>query len=71
MLLALYTVAVFIIGFVLGGVIKAFLDNDEILDLEKKNARLHAELNHIIKTKNDTIEIIDHRAEPESYFTPF
>lgn len=71
MLLALYTVAVFIIGFVLGGVIKAFLDNDEILDLEKKNARLHAELNRIIKTKNNTIEIIDRRREPKNYFEPF
>lgn len=73
MLLALYSVAVFVIGFVLGGLLKTFLDNDEILELEKKNARLHAELEHITKTKNNTIEIIDHRVKKKTsnYFEPF
>lgn len=57
----LYTLAIFALGFCVGGGVKAFLDSDEIIDLEKKNARLHAQLTELQKTKNNTIEIYDHR----------
>ena len=38
---------------------------DKVRDLKRENHRLKRE------AKVERIEIVDHRAEPESYFTPF
>ena len=56
---ALFMLGAFLFGFLSGIWLKSFLDRDEIIDLEKKNARLHEELTQMRRKKVDTIEIID------------
>ena len=69
---ALYTVGVFAVGFLFGAIVKLLIDQDNMKQLEIKNAALHRENAFLRKQdKVDTIEIIDNRAEPESYFAPF
>ena len=68
---ALFMTGAFMFGLVTGVVCDGMLRRDEIIALEKKNARLHAQLTKIKRQNVETIEIIDHRAEPESYFAPF
>lgn len=55
----LFIIAAFLIGFIGGVGVKTFLDNDEIADLEKKNARLHAQLTQAKRVNIDRVEIID------------
>ena len=57
----LFVTAAFLTGFISGAAIKSFLDKDEVLDLEKQNARLHAQIEKMRhETVNvDTVEIID------------
>lgn len=69
---ALYTVGVFAVGFLFGAIVKLVIDQDTMKQLEIKNAALHRENAFLRRNgKTETIEIIDHRAEPESYFAPF
>lgn len=55
----LFMLAAFLLGFPAGIAVKSFLDKDEIIDLEKQNARLHKELTNMRRKKVDTIEIVD------------
>ena len=55
----LVTITAFLVGFTAGIAIKTFLDRDELLDLEKQNARLHAQIEQMRRNKVGTIEIID------------
>lgn len=65
---ALYTLGVFAIGFGCGVAVKAFLDRDEILELEKTNAKLHRE----IKTKStEVIHIVDDTVAKDVKFGGF
>lgn len=58
----LYTVGVFAVGFSFGVFVKAFLDNDEIHELEKQNRTLHRENARLKKeTEHEVIEIVDKR----------
>ena len=65
----LYSVAMIMFGFVFGFTVKALQDRDQIHELEIQKASLHREVEK--NRKVERIEIIDHRAEPESYFAPF
>ena len=65
----LYTVGMILFGFVFGFTVKALRDRDIIHSLERQKASLHRQLAN--KQKVERIEIIDNRAEPESYFAPF
>lgn len=56
---ALFMTGAFLIGFLMGIALKAFLDRDEVIDLEKKNARLHAQLAEAKRKNVETIKIID------------
>lgn len=52
------------VGFLFGIAVKAFLDKDEVLTLEKENARLHRELAKLKKAaEHEVIEIVDHRVQ--------
>ena len=58
----LYTVGVFAVGVSFGVFVKAFLDNDEIHELEKQNRTLHRENARLKKeTEPKVIEIVDKR----------
>lgn len=65
----LYTVGMILFGFVFGFTLKALQDRDIIHSLERQKANLHRRLTN--SQKVERIEIIDNRAEPESYFAPF
>ena len=68
----LYSVGVLAVGFAFGMSVKHIIDLDSIRALEAKNGSLHRENEYLKKAaKHEVIEIVDHRAEPESYFTPF
>lgn len=53
----LVLIGVFMLGAFIGGAVKGFLDNDEIYELEKQNARLHKELK--TAEKRETVKIVD------------
>ena len=55
----LITIAAFLFGFSTGIALKSFLDRDEVEDLEKQNARLHAQLAQVKRANVDRVEIID------------
>lgn len=58
------------VGFFFGIAVKAFLDKDEVLTLEKENAKLHREVALLKKAaKHEVIEIVDHRVQGVSFPT--
>lgn len=58
----LYSVGVLTVGFLFGVAVKAFLDKDEVVTLEKENAALHRENSYLKKNiKKEVIEIVDKR----------
>lgn len=54
---ALYTLAIFALGFIIGVGVKSFLDKDEIIELEKRNAKLHKDIKEL--EKRETVRIVD------------
>ena len=67
--LVLYTVFLMAVGFVVGFLTKEHMDKKDLREVQDENRKLHRE-NANLK-KHDVIEIIDHTAEPKSYFEPF
>ena len=67
--LVLYTVFLMAVGFVVGFLTKEHMDKKDLREVQDENRKLHRE-NAKLK-KHDVIEIIDHTAEPKSYFDPF
>ena len=60
----LFSAGVLTVGFLFGVMTKAFLDKDEVITLEKENARLHREVGQLKKAaKHEVIEIVDHRVQ--------
>lgn len=59
------------IGFVGGMAFISIINAENIKAIREQNRELRKELASIKKQRANTIEIIDNRAEPESYFTPF
>lgn len=57
----LFMIGAFLFGFIAGVTIKDALDRDEIIGLERKNAKLHAQLMQAARTNVETIEIVDPR----------
>lgn len=57
LLTILYTIGVFALGFGVGVWVKSFLDQDEITELEKQNARLHRDIKEL--EKRETVRIVD------------
>lgn len=53
----LYTLAIFALGFIIGVGVKSFLDKDEIIELEKRNAKLHKDIKEL--EKRETVRIVD------------
>ena len=66
---ALYTLAVFVFGFFVGIIFKQCIDKEAIRETVEENRKLHRE--NVNLKKHEVIEIIDHTAEPDSYFIPF
>ena len=67
--LALYTVFIMAVGFILGVITKEHIDKEAIREVTAENRKLHRE-NANLK-KHEVIEIVDRTAEPKSYFEPF
>jgi len=60
----LYSMGAVILGFFFGMAVKHFMDNDEIHELEKKNAALRRENAYLRKNvKREVIEIVDPRVK--------
>ena len=58
----LYSVGVLTVGFLFGVAVKAFLDKDEVVTLEKENAAINRENSYLKKNmKKEVIEIVDKR----------
>lgn len=57
LLTILYTIGVFALGFGVGVWVKSFLDQDEITELEKQNAKLHRDIKEL--EKRETVRIVD------------
>lgn len=66
---ALYTIAVFAFGFFVGMFFKHSIDKEAIRTAVDENRKLHRE--NVNLKKHEVIEIVDHTAEPKSYFEPF
>lgn len=66
---ALYTIAVFAFGFFVGMFFKHSIDKEAIRTTVDENRKLHRE--NVRLKKHEVIEIVDHTAEPKSYFEPF
>lgn len=66
---ALYTLAVFVFGFFVGMIFKQCIDKEAIRETVEENRKLHRE--NVNLKKHEVIEIVDHTAEPASYFEPF
>jgi len=69
LLFGLYTVGTWAVGFLIGVITKQIIDRDALRTLQRDNAKLHRQIAQ--SQKVERIEIIDNRAEPESYFVPF
>lgn len=67
----LFILASICLGFVAGAAFVTIFNFSTIKELQEENNKLRREVNEIKRRKANTIEIIDNRAEPESYFTPF
>lgn len=71
--LMLYTVGVFAVGFLLGVIVKLFIDKEAIRGIVAENRKLHRE-NWNLK-KRDQVEIINISTEPTKpechLFDPF
>ena len=66
----LFSAGVLTVGFLFGVMTKAFLDKDEVITLEKENARLHREVGQLKKAaKHEVIEIVDKRVQGVSFPT--
>lgn len=70
-LTVLLTIAVLALGFVGGMTFVTIFNAEQMRELRDQNKELRRDLAALKKRKANTIEIIDNRAEPESYFTPF
>ena len=66
----LFSAGVLTVGFLFGVMTKGFLDKDEVITLEKENARLHREIGLLKKAaKHEVIEIVDRRVQGVSFPT--
>ena len=59
------------VGFVGGMAFVTIVNAQNMKELREQNRQLRSDLNLIKRQKAHTIEIIDNRAELESYFAPF
>lgn len=67
--LAIYTVFMLAVGFVFGVAIERRLNKADAREIIEENRKMHREIAQL--RKHEVIEIVDHRAEPKSYFEPF
>lgn len=65
----LFMLLAFAFGFFVGMFFKHSIDKEAIRTTVDENRKLHRE-NMNLK-KHEVIEIVDHTAEPKSYFEPF
>ena len=63
-------VGVLAVGFIAGVIVELGIDSGTIKALQSENERLALE-NEQIRKEPEVIEIVDRRAEPNNYFTPF
>lgn len=72
LLIALYTLAIFVIGLLAGIALRASLDAEAFRMIEAENRDLHRENAKLKKqAAPEVIEIRDERPEPENFFAPF
>ena len=71
LIFALYTLGVFVVGFLFGATVKLIIDKDALRQLEEEKRALHRENENLKKSqKVERIEIIDERV-PDVTFGGF
>ena len=70
----IYFLAAGAVGLFAGMIIELFADESTLKRLERQNECLRLRVEELEKEKADGVQIIeinDHRAQPDNYFTPF